>query len=310
MRHGHPEGRRREHSPRAVTDAPQVALDEAGRIAEDRSCRRCGYNLRGLNPAAACPECATPIGRSIHGDLLRFCDPAWVDRLAKGSRWIIGGFLVSFALVLAQIGIGVTAGLAGGNLPMPLLVAATSLVSVAVGLMIVIGIWWLTTPDPGEIEAESSLAARALARWCVMPQLIVWPLQMIVKGGLLLTLLVLLKTVAIVVGVVVFVGQVAGLVYLRRLALRIPRAPLARQTRIVMCAYGSTNAALLVYSIVKLLLPPTGGLSRIAALIPIGGCVILLAVVVVAIWALVLLFVYQVAFRRAAAEARTTWAGP
>ncbi len=230
--------------------------------------------------------------------------------MAKGSRWIISGVLASFALALAVIGIGIAACLAGGNLPRPLLEAGVILVGAAAGLVIVIGIWWLTTPDPGEIESEPSLAARALARWCVMPQMILWPLQIIATGRPLLTLLVVLKTVAIVVGVVVLVGQVAGLVYLRQLALKIPRAPLARQTRIVMWAYGSTNAAFLVYRIVELLLPPTGGLSRIAALIPIGGCVILLAVVVVAIWALVLLFVYQVVFRRAAAEARTTWAGP
>ncbi len=289
MRHGHP-----------VADAPQVALDEAGRIANDLSCRRCGYNLRGLNQEAACPECATAIGRSIHGDLLRFCDPAWVDRLAKGSRWIISGFLVSLALALARLGIVFAS--AGGNLPVPLLVAGASLVSAAVGLVIVIGIWWLTTPDPGEIEAEPSLAARALARWCVMPQIIVWPLRMIGKGGMLPPLLIVLKTVATVVGVVVLVGQVAGLVYLRQLALRIPRAPLARQTRIVMWAYGSANAVLVVYY--------TGGFYRIGPFMPIVGIVILLAVVVVALWALVLLFVYQVAFRRAAAEARTTWAGP
>ncbi len=299
MSHGHPAGHKSENSPRAVADAPQVALDEAGRIAEDRSCRRCGYNLRGLNPAAACPECTTAIGRSIHGDLLRFCDPAWVDRLAKGSRWIIGGFLASLALSLARIGIGFAS--AGGNQPVPLLVAGLILASAAAGLMIVIGIWWLTTPDPGEIQAEPSLAARALARWCVMPQIIVWPLRMIwYSGGLLPPLLVVLKTVATVVGVVVLVGQVAGLVYLRRLALRIPRAPLARQTRIVMWAYGSANAVLVVYY--------TGGFYRIGPFMPIVGIVILLSVVVVALWALVLLLIYQVAFRHAAAEARTTWA--
>ncbi len=297
MRHGHPAGSQSEDSPRAATDAPQVALDEAGRIANDLSCRRCGYNLRGLNQEAACPECATAIGRSIHGDLLRFCDPAWVDRLAKGSRWIISGFLVSFALGWARFGIAFAAGnFFGGNLPVPLLVAATSLVSAASGLVIVVGIWWLTTPDPGEIEAEPSLAVRAIARWCVMPQIIVWPLRMIgTPGGPFL--------LATIVGVVVFVGELAGLVYLRKLAIKIPRELLARQTRIVMWAYGSTNAVLLVcYTVIWLF-----GSSRIDALVLI---VILLAVLVVAIWALVLLFVYQVAFRRAAAEARTTWADP
>ncbi len=31
-------------------------------IADDRPCRRCSYNLKGLQPGQRCPECGTPIG--------------------------------------------------------------------------------------------------------------------------------------------------------------------------------------------------------------------------------------------------------
>ncbi len=53
-------------------------FDETGLIAEDVGCRGCGYNLRGLRIEATCPECSIPIGRSVFGDLLRYCNPAWL----------------------------------------------------------------------------------------------------------------------------------------------------------------------------------------------------------------------------------------
>ena len=55
--------------------APQVAVDQEGNLAEDRTCIKCAYNLRGLDPAGRCPECGTAVGRSILGDFLRYCDP-------------------------------------------------------------------------------------------------------------------------------------------------------------------------------------------------------------------------------------------
>ena len=53
----------------------KLRLDASGRLDEDIACRKCGYNLRGLNKDGACPECGTAVGRSTQGDLLRFCDP-------------------------------------------------------------------------------------------------------------------------------------------------------------------------------------------------------------------------------------------
>ena len=72
-----------------------VAIDEDGRIIGDVTCRGCGYNLRGLTPDGVCPECAIAIGRSVKGDLLQYCDPAWVDRLARGMLWVIAGTIAS-----------------------------------------------------------------------------------------------------------------------------------------------------------------------------------------------------------------------
>ena len=62
-----------EHPYRA---ASQIRLDDNGRILEDDlACVACSYNLRGLSPDGACPECGTTVERSTRGNLLRFSDP-------------------------------------------------------------------------------------------------------------------------------------------------------------------------------------------------------------------------------------------
>jgi hypothetical protein len=53
------------------------------------TCLACGYDLRGLAPDGACPECGTPIAFSVRGDFYRFGDPDRIGRLATGAS-IIG----------------------------------------------------------------------------------------------------------------------------------------------------------------------------------------------------------------------------
>src|SRR3990172_7537522 len=72
----------------------RVQLDSAGHLDQDVICIRCGYNLRGLSLDRVCPECGTPIGRSLHGDLLRFAPPIWLAVLISGVNWILAGMLV------------------------------------------------------------------------------------------------------------------------------------------------------------------------------------------------------------------------
>lgn len=83
----------REPEPPPIVAPPRVgrslSLDDTGRIAEDVACRQCGYNLHGLHPDGACPECETSIWRPVHGHLLRFCDPEWVGKLARGAGHLV-----------------------------------------------------------------------------------------------------------------------------------------------------------------------------------------------------------------------------
>ena len=114
-------------------------FDEAGAIISDVVCRRCGYNLRGLREAGRCPECGTPIGLSTHGDLLRFADPTWVEKLALGVKWMLWGIVVS-------IGVGILGSCPGrATAGGPAIQQVFGLLGSLVGLY---GAWLLTSPDP------------------------------------------------------------------------------------------------------------------------------------------------------------------
>jgi hypothetical protein len=76
----------------------------SGPIAHDHPCRKCGYNLRGLSADGRCPECGTPVGYSLKGDLLRFCDPGWLDTLYRGARMFVYGIAaIVFGFIAAVV---------------------------------------------------------------------------------------------------------------------------------------------------------------------------------------------------------------
>ncbi len=280
--------------------AREVVFDEAGRIAEDLPCLRCGYNLRGLGSEATCPECASTVGRSIQGDLLRFCDPDWLARLAKGLLLIIIGLLAGFVPSLLVFALMV------GGMPMGALVMGSTLLGVATSLVVVIGVWWMTAPDPARTEAERLGTARTVARWCITAELLSGPLAMMRTTAMMTMPQSFRMLPNLIVSIVVLVGYLAGLVYLRRLALRIPRPGLAQQTKIVMWGYGSAKAATIGLWIALVVVARTAAFGMTMVVKNISYAV-WLATLVFIIWGLVLLFLYRGALSRAEAEARATW---
>lgn len=125
-----------------------------GVIDQDLSCKRCGYNLRGLREENLCPECGTPVGRSTTADLLRFADPNWVGRVAAGANLLVWALLLGILLgCLSGVGGMVT----GSVLPQLFVSAGLLLVSL-------LGVWWLTTPDPSGIGEEQRRNPRKIVR--------------------------------------------------------------------------------------------------------------------------------------------------
>lgn len=70
---------------------PPLPLDAQARLATDLPCIACGYNLRAADPAGNCPECGTPLDRSLRPDLLLMADPLWLRRILSGLNWVRWG---------------------------------------------------------------------------------------------------------------------------------------------------------------------------------------------------------------------------
>ncbi len=214
---------------------------------------------------ADCPECSLPVERSIHGDELAFCHPAWVKRLETGARVTFIGLLVSIVggfplLILVSM-------LSGGGIGFGSMMALWAIGQAAMSAVVVVGVWMLTAPDPGHLGDERALSARRLARWCILAQLLAAPLHLPVWFGgpgafssfgrapMSLTLAFLQLGMQLL-AVVALVGQLAALLYLGRLADRIPRPGLRRQTRVVAWGYGICVVLSIIQAIGMALIMP------------------------------------------------------
>lgn len=250
--------------------AQPVQLDESGRLAMDLNCVKCGYNLRGLDPESACPECGTAIGRSLQGDRLCFRDPDWLEALVRGMNWIVASIVIS--IVIGCVGmplLGVLGAIAT-------IAAKGNLFSVVLqtGMLMVsfIGYWWITTPDPGKSEPKDRTNARQVTRMAIVAKLLLTPAVGLAYQlpAQLYPIGIVLSVIAMIAGVV---SQFAVLIYARQIALRIPSEKLARHTRIVMWG---------------LIIPGVN--------------------IIFTIWALFLIDEYRKTLRLAAHLARETWA--
>jgi hypothetical protein len=315
--------------------AREIRLDDDGRLAESIPCRRCGYDLRGLDPGGRCPECRSAVARSIQGDLLRLCDPKWTARLARGMLWLIIGIIVQIVWGLAGgvIGIVSTGALTAptGAIPPNLQTAMSVSVpgTALTALIQAVGVWLLTSPDPGAVETARPISARIIARYCFIAQIIAAPIMQLWTTGASLgmnagampawfSLGYGFAVLVFALAVITLAGYVAGFVYLRQLAVRIPNRSLAGQTQVVMWGFVSAQiVSQLVGLLVLAALPslmaagggaPSGGAMVVMSLAGIGGCFAGFASIVFGIWAIVLLFLYRGALREAAGQARAGWA--
>ncbi len=267
---------------------PDIALDAQGRLADEIPCRVCGYNLRSADPNGTCPECGTAVGWSVVGDFLRYSAPQWMRQVASGANFYVAGIAVTILTLLFLI-------VAFVGLPQDAAVLLFSGGMIVGAILMAIGVWKLTTPEPSKIE-ETGMNVRMLTRYTMVTNSALF----IVSIGLNLGDAVIVAAVLDIAGsLVAIVGFFALFTFLRQLALRVPDDNLASQTRTVMWGLVIGYGAMFLGELFALANVGAGELF---------ACVAGPLLLVFGIWSLLLFDRYRRCLNQAAAQAEATWA--
>lgn len=124
-------------------------------------CLSCGYDLAGLPESGRCPECASPIERSLRGNLLRFASSAYLRTLRTGATLVLVASLLYVFDWIPRLTIGAIFLWLGVNLS-DALGAALNISALAAMLF---GWWMLSTPDPAFVGLDDSRDWRVRLRW-------------------------------------------------------------------------------------------------------------------------------------------------
>ena len=276
------------------------------------ACLRCGYDLTGLDPRRACPECGLLAGLSLMDNPeLRHNRPRWLASLAAGAGLVAVGALASPLLpaalgLLSQRTIVENAqGMARVTVNWPMWAAGFALSTGSV-LPLAIGVWLLCGRSGRRAEDRATLPIRAILRiLAIVPLAIVtvW----IVRGPRVIAANV--NTPEVFWSFTVFLlafAAIAGLLflYLRGLARRAPAPLLAADSPVV----GFVLAGCLLFSFVLGAIGdaypeqfPRGTEGTVMYVVFAVWLAILAAAF---IWAIYLLVRYTVAFGRSAVQAR------
>lgn len=254
-------------------------------------CIRCGYDLAGLPAEARCSECGTLVGRSLHGNLLRYAAPEYLRTLNRGGLMvylgIIGLCCTVFAAYPAFIfpevlegSIGAALGYRDGTMLAAAMLGAFSLAMVA---LIFAGWALLAAPDPAFVGRDPAARSRrtmrvsalvALAIGLALLALSLVPPTVMLTPSRLLILRATLGASLVPVSTVLFIASAN---YLKFLAKRIPDAALVKRLGVLHIVFYIAIASLIITVAYGALSPFAGGEMAL----PVVATIVLFAYVVV-----------------------------
>ena len=219
-----------------------------GPVEADLACRKCGYNLRGMDATGRCPECGTPVGYSVQGDLLRFSDPEWLRGLRIGTWLILLGVLVAIVAAVLRVVLVRSVGAQSAIAP---------LTTILTHGLIVFGTWKLTEADPSGLGEDDYGAVRRFIRVALLIGIAGTALQLFTSRMSLPDVaaksVVVINAVTGLIGIAGFSGQ---LVYLGRLARRLPDDRMASRARSLAWWIGVTYSLILLIGLAVTLVGP------------------------------------------------------
>lgn len=129
------------------------------------TCLRCGYTLDGLSPDARCPECSMPVEESLRGRRLINAGPEYRRTLGLGFMLMFVGYAAKAICIFAAT---------FGPLALMSVNITTSLfsqyASLLFELVVALGCWLITTPDPAGSNHAAIGNARRPARIAALCQ--------------------------------------------------------------------------------------------------------------------------------------------
>jgi hypothetical protein len=283
---------------------PVIPVPQAGdTVTADIPCRKCAYNLRTLSVAGACPECGTPVGRSIHGDLLRYSDPEWVRKLARGASLILLGItIIVGGAILVLIAVLMGAISRQGQ------EAVNQVIGVGGNVVILVGSFLLTEPDPSGLGEDQYGTSRKVIRvmlvFSVLNSLVGFLASVVPPSGHQLVM-----GLAGLFGLAGIVGFFAQLQYFSKLALRIPDPNLAGRANFLKIAI-SVSYGLLILSGVVVAIIARPGPNGLGAGFAVFGCfagILGIAVIVFALMYLRMIHRFRRAFEQQTVFAEHEW---
>jgi len=224
-------------SPQRQSPRPISHLNQPVELNQDVRCAMCGYNLRGLAHSGHCPECGTPIWRSLLGNMLEFASPGYVASLHRGVMLILVALIARIILIglilFAVIATGV------GTVSTVTFEIAASLLGLGLSVVSLIGWWLFSEPDPAFVGTDRASRSRFVLRIAAAVTLVTeffsvfHDLAMVggATAGSLIHFGDVMDLLTLIATVVVFF---ATLVYLRWLAPRFPDEDLDKRAVMYM----------------------------------------------------------------------------
>lgn len=269
-----------------MDSAATISEPAPASVASSLPCSRCGYDLKGLPAAGACPECGAPIWRSLKGNLLEYGDRHFLLRLARGSAMVEAGVVLLCFVPIASTLVR-TSDAATENEAFN--VFLTTEFFAAAGLML-FGWFWLTARDPGFIGGDRSQRSRLItllstsALSLAVAACGLWFLLMHFDRISTPLYTRALKVIPAALGISLAVQLPASMAYLTHLAARVPDRKLAADAtslrRITLLLVMLIGASLAIELALSLSTSPTAKRASEIAVIPMGIIVLALLLLV------------------------------
>lgn len=195
----------------------RLALTE--HVTSDLACCHCGYNLKTLRRDGKCPECGIDVQLSLRGDLLQYSDPAWLEDLTRGLRLmvlVVKAFLGSMLAFLILTGVLSFTRFDPRHHWLLSGVTMSALALLAIGWAV--GLLWFTRPEPNYLGMRSLSFVQRFIRASAVATVA----ACVVASYSTTQPVPLPWLTSLAVGAIASSCGLAVLIYIRRLAQRIP----------------------------------------------------------------------------------------